>query len=82
MTDGLVPMCCTKKFKNSARESICSVDTFKDLDSHNEKVTLKEDRKSWNKKNIDRTDGRFSFTLKKGHIPETSVIFFKDFDTF
>ena len=21
-------------------------------------------------------------TLKKGHIPETSVIFFKDFDTF
>ena len=33
------------KFENSGRESICPVDTFKDLNSHNEKVRLKEDRK-------------------------------------
>ena len=40
-------------FYNFAREEISSVPTFKDLDSHNEKVTIIERRhKSW-KKHID-----------------------------
>ena len=37
---------------NFAREEISSVPTFKDLDSHNEKVTIERRHKSW-KKHID-----------------------------
>ena len=39
-------------FYNFAREEISSVPTFKDLDSHNEKVTIERRHKSW-KKHID-----------------------------
>ena len=39
-------------FYNFAREEISSVLTFKDLDSHNEKVTIERRHKSW-KKHID-----------------------------
>ena len=40
------------KFYNFAREEISSVPTFKDLDSHNEKVTIERRHKNW-KKHID-----------------------------
>ena len=36
-------------FYNFAREEILSVPTFKDLDSHNEKVTIERRHKSWKK---------------------------------
>ena len=39
-------------FYNFAREEISSVPTFKDLDSHNEKITIERRHKSW-KKHID-----------------------------
>ena len=39
-------------FYNFAREEISSVLTFKDLDSHNAKVTIERRHKSW-KKHID-----------------------------
>ena len=39
-------------FYNFVREEISSVPTFKDLDSHNEKVTIERRHKSW-KKHID-----------------------------
>ena len=39
-------------FYNFSREEISSVPTFKDLDSHNEKVTIERRHKSW-KKHID-----------------------------
>ena len=39
-------------FYNFAREEISSVPTFKDLDSHNEKVTIERRHKSW-KRHID-----------------------------
>ena len=39
-------------FYNFAREEISSVPTFKDLDSHNENVTIERRHKSW-KKHID-----------------------------
>ena len=39
-------------FYNFAREEISSVPTFKDLDPHNEKVTIERRHKSW-KKHID-----------------------------
>ena len=39
-------------FYNFAREEISLVPTLKDLDSHNEKVTIERRRKSW-KKHID-----------------------------
>ena len=39
-------------FYNFAIEEISSVPTFKDLDSHNEKVTIARRHKSW-KKHID-----------------------------
>ena len=39
-------------FHNVAREEISSVPTFKDLDSHNGKVTIERRHKSW-KKHID-----------------------------
>ena len=39
-------------FYNFVREEISSVPTFKDLDSHNEKITIERRHKSW-KKHID-----------------------------
>ena len=39
-------------FANFAREEISSVPKFKDLNSHNEKVTIERRHKSW-KKHID-----------------------------
>ena len=39
-------------FYNFAREEISSVPTFKDLDSHNEKVRIERGHRSW-KKHID-----------------------------
>ena len=46
-------------FYNFAREEISSVPTFKDLDSHNEKVTIERRHKSW-KKHIDHMTLRLS----------------------
>ena len=44
-------------FYNFAREEISSVPTFKDLDSHDEKVTIERRRKCW-KKHIDHMTPR------------------------